>query len=175
MQAGQCKIVWFTGLSGAGKTTLAREIESLLTIQGRRCRILDGDELRKSMKRQEFSRAEIFKNNERVINLCKELEKDFDFLLVAVIAPYHKTREFARKEFCHNYVEVYVKTSIGTLIERDTKGLYKKALAGELKNLIGVDPASPYEEPQKPDIIVDTSSETVRESSEKLMKFINQN
>ena len=174
MQAGQCKIVWFTGLSGAGKTTLAREIESLLTTQGRRCRILDGDELRKSMKHQEFSRSEIFKNNERVINLCKELEKDFDFLLVAVIAPYLKTREFAREQFCHNYIEVYVKTAIGTLIERDTKGLYKKALAGELKNLIGVDPSSPYEEPLKPDIIVDTSCETVRESSEKLMKFINQ-
>ena len=175
MQAGQCKIVWFTGLSGAGKTTLAREIESLLTTQGRRCRILDGDELRKSMKRQEFSRSEIFKNNERVINLCKELEKDFDFLLVAVIAPYLKTREFAREQFSHNYIEVYVKTAIGTLIERDTKGLYKKALAGELKNLIGVDPSSPYEEPLKPDIIVDTSCETVRESSEKLIKFINQN
>ena len=85
-----------------------------------------------------------------------------------------KDEEFARKQFCHNYIEVYVKTAIGTLIERDTKGLYKKALAGELKNLIGVDPSSPYEEPLT-DIIVDTSCETVGESSEKLINFINQN
>ena len=175
MHAGQCKIIWFTGLSGVGKSTLANNIRSLLTAQGGRCRIVDGDEVRKSMKRQEFSRSEILENNERVIHLCKELKKDFDFILVAVIAPYRKMREFARKEFCENYLEVYVKAATQTLIARDTKGLYQKALAGELKNLIGVDPASPYEEPQNPDIVVDTDCETVKESSEKLIKFINQN
>ena len=169
------KILWFTGLSGAGKTTLANIISKKLKKKKFKVKKIDGDLFRKKNKIKKFDKREITNNNFSIIRYVSEIQYKYDYVIVSVISPLRKTRAFAFKKFGKDYFEILTKCKLKTLIDRDTKGLYKKALAGELKNLIGVDPASPYEEPQKPDIIVDTSCESVRESSEKLIKFINQN
>ena len=138
-----------------------------LTTKGVKSRLVDGDDVRKSMKVQKFTKSEIIQNNERVIQLCNDLKDEFEYLLVAVIAPFSQTRQKARETFGDNYTEVYVKASIETLKGRDTKGLYQKALSGGLNNLIGVDPEVPYEEPQFPELIVNTDKMTVETSVKK--------
>ena len=172
MLPNQCRIIWFTGLSGAGKSTLADEVLMYLTAKGVKSRLIDGDDVRKSMKVQKFTKSEIIQNNERVIQLCNDIKDEFEYLLVAVIAPFSQTRQKAREAFGGNYVEIYVKASIEILEGRDTKGLYQKALTGRLNNLIGVDPEVPYEEPRFPELIVDTDKETVETSVKKIVKFI---
>ena len=172
MLPNQCRIIWFTGLSGAGKSTLADEVLMYLTAKGVKSRLIDGDDVRKSMKVQKFTKSEIIQNNERVIQLCNDIKDEFEYLLVAVIAPFSQTRQKAREAFGGNYVEIYVKASIEILEDRDTKGLYQKALTGRLNNLIGVDPEVPYEEPRFPELIVDTDKETVGTSVKKIVKFI---
>ena len=114
-----------------------------LTAKGVKSRLIDGDDVRKSMKVQKFTKSEIIQNNESVIQLCNDIKDEFEYLLVAVIAPFNQTRQKARETFSDNYTEVYVKTSIEILKTRDTKGLYQKALSGRLSNLIGVDPKVP--------------------------------
>ena len=172
MLPNQCRIIWFTGLSGAGKSTLADEVLMYLTAKGVKSRLIDGADVRKSMKVQKFTKSEIIQNNERVIQLCNDIKDEFEYLLVAVIAPFSQTRQKAREAFGGNYVEIYVKASIEILEGRDTKGLYQKALTGRLNNLIGVDPEVPYEEPRFPELIVDTDKETVGTSVKKIVKFI---
>ena len=161
MPQNPCKIIWFTGLSGAGKSTLAEGVLRHLDVVGAKCRIVDGDDVRKTMKIQKFTKSEIIQNNHRIIEICNGLLDEFEFLLVAVISPFGITRQKARETFGRNYTEVYVKASIETLAERDTKGLYRKAMSGKMENLIGVDPNSPYEEPQHPELVIDTDDETV--------------
>ena len=151
---------------------MADEVLMYLTAKGVKSRLIDGDDVRKSMKVQKFTKSEIIQNNERVIQLCNDIKDEFEYLLVAVIAPFSQTRQKAREAFGGNYVEIYVKASIEILEGRDTKGLYQKALAGRLNNLIGVDPEVPYEEPRFPELIVDTDKETVGTSVKKIVKFI---
>ena len=143
-----------------------------LTTKGVKSRLIDGDDVRKSMKVQKFTKSEIIQNNESVIQLCNDIKDEFEYLLVAVIAPFSQTRQKARETFSDNYTEVYVKTSIEILKARDTKGLYQKALSGRLNNLIGVDPEVPYEEPQFPELIIDTDKESVETSVKRIVKFI---
>jgi len=143
-----------------------------LTTKGVKSRLIDGDDVRKSMKVQKFTKSEIIQNNESVIQLCNDIKDEFEYLLVAVIAPFNQTRQKARETFSDNYTEVYVKTSIEILKARDTKGLYQKALSGRLNNLIGVDPEVPYEEPQFPELIIDTDKESVETSVKRIVKFI---
>lgn len=152
-----CRTVWLTGMSGTGKSTIAAGLREELTKRGSRVKIVDGDEVRKNAgHRLGFTPADIRENNRLVAELCKSLQPDHDYLLVAVIAPFADSREQARAIIGEGFVEVYVATSLDTLIARDTKGLYKKALNGELENFIGVSPEVPYEPPQNPDIRVDT-------------------
>jgi adenylylsulfate kinase len=172
MLPSRCRIIWFTGLSGSGKSTLAGRVLTYLTTRGVKSRLIDGDDVRKSMKVQKFTKSEIIQNNESVIQLCNDIKDEFEYLLVAVIAPFNQTRQKARETFSDNYTEVYVKASIEILKTRDTKGLYQKALSGRLSNLIGVDPKVPYEEPQLPELVIDTDKETVETSVKKIVKFI---
>ena len=151
---------------------MADEVLMYLTAKGVKSRLIDGDDVRKSMKVQKFTKSEIIQNNERVIQLCNDIKDEFEYLLVAVIAPFSQTRQKAREAFGGNYVEIYVKASIEILEGRDTKGLYQKALTGRLSNLIGVDPEVPYEEPRFPELIVYTDEETVETSVKKIVKFI---
>ncbi len=163
-------VLWFTGLSGAGKTTLATNISNLLNKAGYRVEILDGDEIRKGLSRDlGFSKEDREKHNERVMFVAKLLSRNGVITLVPLISPYRDIRERARKEI-ENFVEIYVRCPINVLIQRDTKGLYKKALAGEINNLTGLQ--DPYEEPLNPDIVIDTDKYSIEESVRIIISYL---
>lgn len=167
-------VIWFTGLSGSGKTTLAKRVEGELRARGvRYAQRLDGDVVRQDLTRDlGFSKEDRDENIRRVTFVAELLSKNGVATTCAFISPYRKARETARAR-CHNFVEVYVECPLDALIERDPKGLYKKALAGEISGFTGVD--DPYEPPENPDIVVHTGQETVAESTEKIIAFLEEN
>ena len=149
--------VWLTGLSGAGKTTLAERLLPELKSRGHRVETLDGDVVRTHLsKGLGFSREDRDENIRRIAWVAALGTRHGATMIVSAISPYEETRAEARERI-GDFVEVYVKCSLERLIERDTKGLYKRALAGEIKNFTGV--SDPYEEPKNPDIIIDSSKE----------------
>ncbi|MGC8645648.1 MAG: adenylyl-sulfate kinase [Thermoplasmata archaeon] len=163
-------VLWLTGLPGAGKTTLANEIMARLRSNGTRVEVLDGDEIRKGLSRDlGFSKEDREKHNERVIFVAKLLARNGVATIVPLISPYREVREKARKEI-GNFVEVYVRCPLDILIKRDPKGLYKKALSGEITNLTGLQ--DPYEEPISPEIIVDTDKLSIDESVKTIMNYL---
>ena len=140
------KIVWFTGLSGAGKTTLSKKLIKLLKKNKKKTLHIDGDIFRlKKKNKNNFSRINIKKNNLRIIEYIKKIHFKYDYILVSVIAPLLVTRKFCRTLFNKKYYEFYIYCKIGTLIKRDTKGLYKKAVNKKIKNLIGYNSKIKYE------------------------------
>lgn len=152
-----CKVVWFTGLSGSGKTTIGAGLYEELTKRGKTVKILDGDEIRRNIHSQlGFTREDIRKNNIWVAEMCKSLMKDYDYILVALISPFADVRKKVRKIVGDGFIELYVKASMERLIERDTKGLYKRALSGQILDFIGLSAVVPYEPPLEPDICIDT-------------------
>ena len=166
-------VIWFTGLSGAGKSTLSEMLINHLKRKGMNVLLLDGDIIRSTLNIGfDFSPDKIKQNSLRIINLCKKESILYDYIIVSVIAPYEETRKYARKILGGQYFEIFVKVSLKELIKRDTKGLYKKAIEGKMKNLIGFDSKTPYELPQKSDLIVDTDIETRRESFNKIKSLI---
>jgi adenylylsulfate kinase-like enzyme len=167
------KIIWFTGLSGSGKTTLARKAFSYLKGKKQRVRIIDGDIFRNKEEISIFTPEGIIINNEKIIDLCQKMQNDYDYILVTVIAPFEKTRIIAKEIFKNNYIEVYVKAEMDTVTKRDTKGLYKKAMQGNLQYLIGLDSRVPYEEPVNPKIVIDTNSDNIQKSTFILISKIN--
>jgi adenylylsulfate kinase len=163
-------VLWFTGLPGAGKTTLAEQIKSILANKGRKVEVLDGDEIRKGLSRDlGFSREDREKHNERVIFVAKLLSRNGVVTLVPLISPYREVRTKARREIA-DFIEVYVRCPIDVLKVRDPKGLYRKALAGEITNLTGIQ--DPYEEPLSPEIVIDTDILTVEESVGEIMSYL---
>ena len=155
------RIFWFTGLSGAGKTTIARKAKEVLEQEGKKVLLLDGDEIRSQYPRAlGFSRGDILQNNRFIADLCKKRIAEFDYIFVSVITPYCEIRRELRETFAGQYAEIYVKASLEQVIQRDVKGLYKKALAGEICNFIGVDAENPYEPPENPDLIIETGIKT---------------
>lgn len=166
------KIIWFTGLSGSGKTTLSNYIYKKLKNKKFKVKKIDGDLFRKKSKSAKFTKSSIIKNNLSIINHIDKIEKKYDFILVSVISPLKKTREFARKKFNKHYYEVYTKCNLKELILRDTKNLYAKAKKNIIKNLIGFNSNINYESTNYKKIIVNTAKETVKESSNKIIKKI---
>ncbi|HDL85927.1 MAG TPA: adenylyl-sulfate kinase [Candidatus Acetothermia bacterium] len=166
-------VIWFTGLSGSGKTTLAREVERKLRARGMRyVQRLDGDVVRQDLTRDlGFSKEDRDENIHRVTFVAELLSKNGVATTCAFISPYREARETARARG-HNFIEVYVECPLATLIERDPKGLYKKALSGEIKGFTGID--DPYEPPKNPEIVVHTDLETVEESTAKVIAFLEQ-
>jgi adenylyl-sulfate kinase len=159
--------VWFTGLSGSGKTALALKLEEVLRGRALKVERLDGDIVRKSLTRDlGFSKEDRNMNIERVTFVAKLLTRNGVAVLSSFISPYRARRAKSRAEI-GNFVEVYCKCSLDALIERDVKGLYKKALAGEIQNFTGV--SDPYEEPENPEVVVETDKETVEESLVKIV------
>ena len=157
-------VIWLTGIPGSGKTTLALELVKDYQQRDLPVEILDGDEIRKTLSKDlGMSPEDRKEHNRRVIFVAQILAKNGVTTIVPLISPYRETREFARKEI-PNFFEVWVKASIDECIKRDPKGLYKKALAGEIKNLTGLQ--SPYEEPQKAELVLDTEKHNVNESLE---------
>src|SRR5438270_848599 len=160
--ANQGFTIWFTGLSGAGKSTLSEIIEQRLRQRGRNVEVLDGDIIRTHLsKGLSFSREDRNTNIQRIAFVCKLLTRNDVACISAAISPYWEAREWARKEIGH-FIEVYVKCPIEVCRQRDVKGLYKLADEGKIKNLTGVD--DPYEEPERPELVIETHKETVEDS-----------
>ena len=161
--------IWFTGLSGSGKTTVSRLVQDKLRERGlMNVEILDGDIVRTHLsKGLGFSKEDRDTNIKRIAFVCNLLTRNGVPNIAAAISPYREIRDYARKEI-GNFVEVFVKCSLEKLIERDVKGLYKKALAGEIKHFTGV--SDPYEEPLNPEVMLETDKETLEESAQKIIK-----
>ncbi|HEU0001813.1 MAG TPA: adenylyl-sulfate kinase [Ktedonobacteraceae bacterium] len=154
--------IWFTGLSGSGKSTLSEVIEQRLKTRGRNVEILDGDIVRTHLsKGLGFSKEDRDTNIKRIAFVCGLLTRNDVACISAAISPYRETRAWARNHI-GNFVEVYVKCPIDVCRQRDVKGLYKLADEGKIKGFTGVD--DPYEEPEHPELIVETDRETVDES-----------
>jgi adenylylsulfate kinase len=167
------KIVWFTGLSGVGKTTLAKILNNELLKLNFRVKIIDGDVFRKKNKNNNiFSKTNIVKNNLSIISHVKEIQNKYDFILISVISPLLKTRNFAKIRFGEQYFEIYVKCKIQTLEKRDTKKLYAKAKKNLIKNLIGYNSKIKYEISKYKKITIDTDKLNKSEAVKIIMKKV---
>lgn len=164
-------VLWLTGLSGAGKTTIAEGLYQRFNALNKEYERLDGDVLRGVFPNTGFSKEARDEHIKRVGFMASRLERHGVPVIASFISPYREARRFARN-LCSNFIEVYVKASIEECTRRDVKGLYKKALAGEIKDFTGID--HPYEEPQHPEIVVDTEHQTVDESVTQIMDTIQQ-
>src|ERR1700704_1076783 len=159
--------LWFTGLSGAGKSTLAAAVRAELRGRGIPVEVLDGDEVRQNLsKGLGFSREDRDTNIRRIGYVAKLLARNGVAVITAAISPYRAIRDEVREEI-GAFVEVYMKASLEECIRRDTKGLYARALAGEIPQLTGV--SDPYEEPLSPELVVDTEREEVAESAARVI------
>ena len=160
--------LWFTGLSGSGKTTLAKALEPELRHRGLKVERLDGDIVRESLTKDlGFSKEDRDSNIERVTFVAKLLTRNGVAVLASFISPYIERRDKSRQEV-GSFVECYVECPVEALIERDVKGLYKKALAGEIKNFTGI--SDPYEPPPNPEITVNSATQTLEESTAIVLK-----
>jgi adenylyl-sulfate kinase len=165
--------LWFTGLSGAGKSTIARLVETSLRERGLRVEVLDGDVVRTNLsKGLGFSKEDRDINIRRIGFVCNLLSRNGVVAIAAAISPYRAVRDEVRKD-TSRFVEVFVRCPLDTLVARDVKGLYKKALAGEIANFTGV--SDPYEPPLNPEVILDTDRETPQESAGKLLAWLEGN
>lgn len=159
--------IWFTGLSGAGKTTLANLLEKELRARGKKVEVLDGDVVRTNLsKGLGFSKEDRDTNIRRIGWVCEVLTRNDVVAISAAISPYRTIRDEIREKI-GNFVEVFVDVPIEVAIERDVKGLYKKALAGEIKQFTGV--SDPYEPPTDPEVVVNSAEETPEASAAKIL------
>jgi adenylylsulfate kinase len=160
-------VVWLTGLSGSGKTTIGASLQVQLQELGLRAELLDGDEVRRQLSPDlGFTKTDRETHARRVVYLSKLLAKNGIITLVSLIAPYRSFREYARREIV-DHIEVYVNTPLETCIKRDPKGLYKKALKGEITDMTGLQ--DPYEEPVNPELVIETERLTVEESARSIL------
>ena len=155
--------LWFTGLSGAGKSTLAEAVRHELRSRGRGVQVLDGDQLRQELGgRLGFSKQDRDTNVRRIGVMARELSRGGVVVIVAAISPYRDVRSEVRRDQAGTFVEVFVDCPLAEVIRRDPKGLYAKALKGEIQAFTGV--SDPYEPPLSPEIVVHTDRESVEES-----------
>ncbi len=165
-------VIWLTGLSGSGKSTIANALELELNRKGYHTYILDGDNIRKGLNRDlGFSEKDRSENIRRVAEVAKLFVEAGLILITAFISPFVEDREKARNIIGEeNFVEVFVDAPLDVCIKRDPKGLYKRALRGEIEKFTGID--SPYEKPAKPDIRIDTTTLSVEESVDLILKYL---
>lgn len=164
--------VWFTGLSGAGKTTISQVVEKVLTTEGYKVETLDGDVVRQFLTKDlGFSKAHRDENLRRIGFVANLLTRNGVIVLVSTISPYREIRAEMRQNI-GQFIEVYVNASIETCEKRDVKGLYRKARAGEIKNFTGIN--DPYEPPLNPEVTCYTERESVDESAAHVIQYVKQ-
>jgi adenylyl-sulfate kinase len=164
--------LWFTGLSGAGKSTLSALVADELRRRGLKVEILDGDEVRTNLsKGLGFSKEDRDTNIKRIGYVCKLLTRNGVVAISAAISPYREVRDYNRAQI-GRFIEIYVECSIEALTRRDVKGLYKKALAGEIQNFTGV--SDPYEPPLTPEITVHSDRQGAEESFKAIIDYLEQ-
>ena len=165
------KVIWFTGLSASGKSTIANALDLELNKRGLRTYILDGDNVRMGLNKDlGFSPESRKENIRRISEVAKLFADSGTIVMTAFISPYREDRKSAREVIGSDYVEVFVNTPVEECINRDPKGLYKKAIAGEIKGFTGID--SPYEEPLNPEINLKNLS--IEKSVEILINYLKQ-
>jgi adenylyl-sulfate kinase len=159
--------LWFTGLPSSGKSTLARRVEEVLLERGLNVEVLDGDEVRENLsKGLGYSKEDRDTNIRRIGFVARLLSRNGAVAITAAISPYREVRDEVRRSI-PRFVEVYLECPIDVLTERDVKGLYKKALAGEIKHFTGVD--DPYEPPLKPEVHIHSDRESIDESAARIV------
>jgi adenylyl-sulfate kinase len=168
-------VLWFTGLSGAGKSTLAESLVAAFRTSGYRVELLDGDEVRTHLsKGLGFSKEDRDTNIRRIGWVARVLARNGVIAITAAISPYREIRDEIRAETVAEnragFVEVFVTAPLDVLVDRDVKGLYKRAIAGEIKNFTGV--SDPYEAPENPEVVVHSDRETVEESVAKILNYL---
>lgn len=161
-------VLWMTGLPCSGKTTILRKLQQDIP----NLAMLDGDELREWLSPKDFSKEGRDEHNRKVAHLAKLLLKHKVPVGVSLVSPYIENRETARKiiDSGEKFSEVFVQCSVEKCEERDVKGMYKKARAGEIKNFTGI--SDPYEKPPKPDLVVDTENETIEDSTQRILEYL---
>ena len=163
--------LWFTGLSGAGKSTIAGIVEADLRERGFKVEVLDGDVVRTNLsKGLGFSKEDRDTNIRRIAFVADLLSRNGVVAITAAISPYREIRDEARELMGDRFIEIYVKASVEECARRDVKGLYEKAMRGELKEFTGV--SDPYEEPLDPELVCDTETESPEESAAKVIAFL---
>ena len=166
------RVIWFTGLSGAGKSTLARKLSRHFNSHNLNTVYLDGDDFRNGISRDlGFSHGDRVENIRRIATLSHLLIKQVDIVIVATISPTDDLRDLARKIIGNRiFMLVYLSTSLDICIERDPKGLYKKARKGEIKSFTGI--SAPFESPSTYNLAIDTNQLTIKESITKISSFL---
>jgi adenylylsulfate kinase len=164
--------LWFTGLPCSGKTAIADRLAQVLKERGLKVERLDGDVVRQSLCRDlGFSRHDRDENIRRVTFVAKLLTRNGVAVLTSFISPYREIRDEARREI-GDFIEVYVKCPLEVCMARDVKGMYQKAIRGEIKEFTGI--SDPYEEPLQPELILETDRETIEESISKVLNYLRQ-
>ena len=164
-------VVWFTGLSGSGKSTIAHSLEEQLFQTGCLSYVFDGDNVRHGLCSDlGFSADDRTENIRRIAEMCKLFVDAGVIALTAFISPLHNDREMVRKLMGKDFIEVYCRCPIEVCETRDVKGLYKKARAGEIKDFTGI--SAPYEAPENPDLVIDTDKISLEKSVEKVMDLL---
>ena len=163
--------LWFTGLSGAGKTTITNELVKELLGRGSKLEVLDGDVVRENLsKGLGFSKEDRDTNVRRIAFVANLLSRNDVPVITAAISPYRAIRDEARQMMDGRFIEVFAKASVETCEQRDVKGLYAKARSGEIKEFTGV--SDPYEEPENPEIIVETENQGPEESAKQIIDYL---
>ena len=162
-------VLWFTGLSGSGKSTISECVYQRLVERGLRVEHLDGDRIRAVFPSTGFTKAERDEHIKRVGYLASRLESHGVFVVASFVSPYAEARDFVRR-LCQNFIEIHVATPLDECERRDTKGLYAKARRGELPNFTGID--DPYEPPARPELTLDTRQVSVEEACEMVLRLL---
>jgi adenylylsulfate kinase len=162
-------VFWFTGLSASGKTTLANLLACYLQEKGLNVEQLDGDTLRTVFPNTGFSKEERISHIRRAGELAAKYENEEKVVVVSLISPYREARMYVRS-ICSQFYEIYIKASVETCEKRDPKGLYKKVRNGEISNFTGID--DPYEEPELPDVIIETDNRQIGQSFDLLRQHV---
>jgi len=165
--------VWFTGLSGAGKTSISNLVQEYIEKDGFRTLVLDGDDIRSHRHRSlGFSKTDIIKNNDLILQMCFEERSAYDVIMVPIISPYRTSRAAAYKLLSPGFMEVYIYADISVLEQRDTKGLYAAAKNNKIDDMIGYSSGSPYEPPLNADVTLKTNLKTLNECAQILYETI---